>query len=149
LDEGPPGLDRTGNVLVQCSVRLERDLSGVRVLAVAILERALDLPQPISRHRFSHDRETKRTATRREAAILDRGMSVEETTRGGPPGALREGSTFGGFRIERVLGHGGMGIVYLATELRLERQVALKVIRSDLARDDDFRARFRSESKTA
>ena len=76
-------------------------------------------------------------------------MSVEGTTRGGGPGALREGSTFGGFRIERTLGHGGMGIVYLATELRLERQVALKVIRSELAGDEDFRARFRSESRTA
>jgi serine/threonine protein kinase len=76
-------------------------------------------------------------------------MTVEGTTRGDPPGALREGSTFGGFRIERTLGHGGMGIVYLATELRLDRQVALKVIRSDLAGDDDFRARFRSESRTA
>jgi len=76
-------------------------------------------------------------------------MSVEGTTRGGAPGALGEGSVFGGFRIERTLGHGGMGIVYLATELRLDRQVALKVIRTELAGDDDFRARFRSESRTA
>jgi serine/threonine protein kinase len=77
------------------------------------------------------------------------GMSVEGTTRGGAPGALGEGSKFGGFRIERTLGRGGMGIVYLATELRLDRQVALKVIRADLAGDDKFRARFRSESRTA
>ena len=42
--------------------------------------------------------------------------------------SLGEGSKFGGFRIERTLGRGGMGIVYLATELRLDRQVALKVI---------------------
>ena len=76
-------------------------------------------------------------------------MSVEGTTRGEARGALAAGTTFGGFRIERTLGHGGMGIVYLATELRLERQVALKVIRSDLAGDEDFRARFRSESRTA
>jgi serine/threonine protein kinase len=76
-------------------------------------------------------------------------MSVEGTTRGGAPGALAAGSEFGGFRIERTLGHGGMGIVYLATELRLDRQVALKVIRADLAGDDSFRARFRSESRTA
>lgn len=75
-------------------------------------------------------------------------MSVEGTT-SGVPGALRAGSTFDGFRIERTLGHGGMGIVYLATELRLERQVALKVIRAELATDQDFRARFRSEQLTA
>src|SRR3954470_5306858 len=76
-------------------------------------------------------------------------MSVEGTARGGAPGALGEGSVVGGFRIERTLGHGGMGIVYLATELRLDRQVALKVIRTELAGDEDFRARFRSESRTA
>jgi serine/threonine protein kinase len=76
-------------------------------------------------------------------------MSVEGRTRGETPGALGAGAMFGGFRIERTLGHGGMGIVYLATELRLDRQVALKVIRADLAGDDDFRARFRSESRTA
>ncbi len=76
-------------------------------------------------------------------------MSVEGRTRGDAPGALGAGSKFGGFRIERTLGHGGMGIVYLATELRLDRQVALKVIRSELAGDENFRARFRSESRTA
>jgi serine/threonine protein kinase len=76
-------------------------------------------------------------------------MSVEGTTRGGAPGALAAGSEFGGFRIERTLGQGGMGIVYLATELRLDRQVALKVIRADLAGNEGFRARFRSESRTA
>jgi serine/threonine protein kinase len=42
-----------------------------------------------------------------------------------------------------------MGIVYLATELRLDRQVALKVIRTELAGDEDFRGRFQSESRTA
>jgi serine/threonine protein kinase len=75
-------------------------------------------------------------------------MSVEGSTRGAPS-ALGAGATFGGFRIERTLGHGGMGIVYLATEVRLERQVALKVIRTELAGDQDFRARFRSEQLTA
>jgi serine/threonine protein kinase len=75
-------------------------------------------------------------------------MSVEGMTRGGP-GGLAAGSTFGGYRIERTLGHGGMGIVYLATELRLDRQVALKVIRAELASDESFRARFRSEWRTA
>jgi serine/threonine protein kinase len=62
---------------------------------------------------------------------------------------LAPGSDFAGFRIGRTLGHGGMGIVYLATEVRLERQVALKVIRAELAGDESFRARFRSESRTA
>ena len=64
-------------------------------------------------------------------------------------GSLAPGARFGAYRIERTLGRGGMGIVYLATELALDRQVALKVIRADLASDEGFRARFRSESRTA
>jgi serine/threonine protein kinase len=56
---------------------------------------------------------------------------------------------FAGYRIERALGRGGMGVVYLATELGLERRVALKVIRNDIADDERFRERFRSESRTA
>jgi serine/threonine protein kinase len=74
-------------------------------------------------------------------------MSVEGTTRVGAQ--LAAGTEFGGFRIERTLGHGGMGIVYLARELRLDRLVALKVIRPELAGEESFRARFRSETLTA
>src|SRR5882672_7458459 len=76
-------------------------------------------------------------------------MSVQGTTRGGGSAELSGGSEFGGFRIERMLGHGGMGIVYLARELRLDRLVALKVIRPELAGEESFRARFRSETLTA
>src|SRR5512132_1344070 len=74
-------------------------------------------------------------------------MSVEGMARG--DAQLAAGAEFGGFRIERALGHGGMGIVYLARELRLDRLVALKVIRPELAGEESFRARFRSESLTA
>jgi serine/threonine protein kinase len=74
-------------------------------------------------------------------------MWAEGTIRGSS--GLAAGSTFAGFRIERTLGYGGMGIVYLAREVRLGRQVALKVIRAELAEDDHFRARFREESRTA
>jgi serine/threonine protein kinase len=76
-------------------------------------------------------------------------MSVEGTAAGSGPVGLAPGTEFAGFAIERTLGHGGMGIVYLATELRLDRLVALKVIRAELAGDESFRARFRSEQLTA
>ncbi len=59
------------------------------------------------------------------------------------------GETFGGYTIESVLARGGMGTVFLATHERLARKVALKVIASDLARDEDFRARFLRESQLA
>ena len=62
---------------------------------------------------------------------------------------MNAGDEFGPYRIESVLGRGGMGTVYLATHARLQRRVALKVISPDLADDPDFRARFLRESRLA
>src|SRR5918994_5299811 len=76
-------------------------------------------------------------------------MAIGGATRGGRADEFAPGTIFAGYRIERRLGRGGMGLVYLATELRLERPVALKVIRNDIADDERFRERFRSESRTA
>jgi DNA-binding beta-propeller fold protein YncE len=59
------------------------------------------------------------------------------------------GTQLGGYRIDRVLGRGGMGVVYLATELALERRVALKLIAPELAGDSSFRAGFLRESRLA
>jgi serine/threonine protein kinase len=53
----------------------------------------------------------------------------------------------GPFKIERELGRGGMGVVYLATDTRLDRQVAIKALPADLAAAPDRLARFQREAK--
>jgi streptogramin lyase len=62
---------------------------------------------------------------------------------------LTEGEVFADHRIEGLAGRGGMGVVYRATQLALERTVALKLIAPGLAEDEDFRERFVRESKAA
>jgi serine/threonine-protein kinase len=59
---------------------------------------------------------------------------------------LQTGATISGYRIESVIGSGGMGTVYEATQLSLERTVALKVLAGGLTGDEEFRARFRREA---
>jgi len=58
---------------------------------------------------------------------------------------LASGTIVSGYRVDGVLGEGGMGIVYRATQLSLNRTVALKVLAAELTADETFRERFRRE----
>ena len=63
--------------------------------------------------------------------------------------AFTPGTTFANYRVESLLGRGGMGVVYLARDLSLDRPVALKLIAPELAQDEQFRTRFLREPRLA
>src|SRR6266550_2729312 len=53
------------------------------------------------------------------------------------------------YKLERLLGQGGMGAVYLATHLGTDRYVALKLIAPQFMRNDEFVQRFQREARAA
>ncbi|MFH1122793.1 MAG: protein kinase [Pseudomonadota bacterium] len=62
---------------------------------------------------------------------------------------LEVGTVFGDFVVERKIGLGGMGLVYLGRQLSLKRKVAIKVLRQSISRNDDLIRRFAREAQTA
>jgi serine/threonine protein kinase len=65
------------------------------------------------------------------------------------PRSLEPTAIVAGYRIEEAIGRGGMGVVYRATQLALDRTVAIKLIATDRAQDPVFRERFKHESRLA
>ena len=98
-------------------------LPGARA-AIAATARAVDAPRALSAH----------TATGERDAVLRIALEA----------ALGQQ-----YEIVRQLGHGGMGAVYLARERALERFVAVKVLRPELAEAQEGRERFRREARIA
>jgi serine/threonine-protein kinase len=64
-------------------------------------------------------------------------------------GQLERGSVIGGYRIDEMISRGGMGVVYRATNVALNRIYALKLLAPELADDDQFRERFKREIRIA
>jgi len=62
---------------------------------------------------------------------------------------LESGSVVGGYRIDELISRGGMGLVYRATNVALNRIYALKTLAPELAEDDQFRQRFKREMRIA
>jgi CHASE2 domain-containing sensor protein len=77
------------------------------------------------------------------------GAVVEQVLRPAGPRPLEPTAIIGGYRIEEVVGRGGMGVVYRATQLTLAREVAIKLIATERSEDPVFRERFKSESRIA
>jgi serine/threonine-protein kinase len=65
------------------------------------------------------------------------------------PGGLTAGSQIAGYLIEEQIGRGGMAVVYRASDTRLNRSVALKILAPELAGDSAFRQRFMREMRAA
>jgi serine/threonine protein kinase len=63
--------------------------------------------------------------------------------------AFAPGAMFAGYRVESLIGRGGMGVVCRATDLSLGRPVALKMIAPELAQDQRFRDRFLTSASIA
>ncbi len=74
------------------------------------------------------------------------------TEPGGPRetgSGLQAGATFAGLEVEGEVGRGGMGVIYRARDPELDRVRALKVLAAERSADDEFRERFRRESRQA
>jgi serine/threonine protein kinase len=61
--------------------------------------------------------------------------------------SITPGTRLGPYEVQSAIGAGGMGEVYRARDTRLDRLVALKVLRSEIARDAFWRERFEGEAR--
>ena len=62
---------------------------------------------------------------------------------------LQRGAMVGGYRVDELIGHGAMGVVYRVTNVALNRIYALKVLAPELAEDERYRGRFQREMRMA
>lgn len=91
---------------------------------------------------------TRRTSQSETNAEANSTKTESEAKRSNSSGSLI-GTRLGDYQVMRKLGRGGMADVYAARQLSLGRDVALKVLRSDYARDKDYVQRFRREARAA
>ena len=89
---------------------------------------------------LAQEREAENFIETPAPAVAARWLTIEET-------ALLGGQTFGPYHILSLIGQGGMGAVYKATDSRLNRVVAIKILLQDLSGRSDLRERFRREAQ--
>jgi Tol biopolymer transport system component len=111
--------------------------------AKALLADAADLPVG-ERERFLHDRCPDVDLRRELLNLLNAPAPLSDIVNAG---ALRPGERLGPYVVGPLLGRGGMGEVYRATDIDLKRQVAIKVLPAAVSTDGDRLARFRREAE--
>jgi TolB-like protein len=127
-----------------------------------VVQEALEM-EPGERARFLAERCGEDDLLRSEAAALLRasenvgdfieappavkGFAIEKTAL--LPAKLPPGSSIGRYTVETLIGEGGMGEVYLASDPRLKRKVAVKVLPATLAADEERLRRFEQEAQAA
>ena len=109
-----------------------------------IRQRASSSALPVQRQ---EDKQTVVKAEQETKHASDTSRSAKSGS--GETEYLAAGHILGGFRVEDLLGVGGMGQVYRAVQVSLERTVALKVLPTSASDDDDFRQRFIREARCA
>lgn len=120
-----PGLEEWGAVLARCLAKRAAD----RFKSMAQLRDVLRTLKPL------------------ETPAIDIELRFEESAAPRKTGELQPGDVIGRYRIEGLLGEGGMGRVYEASHLSIDRRVALKVLRPELARVESQVQRFVAEAQ--
>src|ERR1700710_1535888 len=84
--------------------------------------------------------------------LLARGLHTVKPTGGAsgwePPTPEEVGRLLPQYRIEKLIGRGGMGAVYKGIQLNLDRPVAIKLLPAEIAADAEFVTRFKREART-
>jgi predicted Ser/Thr protein kinase len=93
--------------------------------------------------------EPSTVGTRTDGSLPGPGPGGELTACLSPPQGAGEIGRLGGYRVLKVLGHGGMGVVYKAEDPGLQRSVALKAMLPGLGASDNARKRFLREARAA
>ncbi|HKO93673.1 MAG TPA: serine/threonine-protein kinase [Polyangiaceae bacterium] len=121
-----------------------------RVVAVGFAERSSAVPQleePSGRELSASD------AAMADAAIAEAAVDSPRERSIHPPGPLSDrylGCTIDNrYKVEGIVGEGGMGVVYQCRHKIIDKRVALKILRADLAKDSEVTERFLMEAKAA